>query len=85
MQRQNDQPVQSQSGDRVLSLGSVRVHNAHLQSGQFTSGRCRACSEGLEGIMEAPPPVPEPPVVEGDGDDEERDPSLPHGSWENTR
>ncbi len=82
MSRPNDESVQSESGDRVLSLGAVRVHNGHLQSGRTITKGCVVCSEGLEGFMASAPKVKEKPeVAEGDGADSEEDAALASGSW----
>ncbi len=82
MQHTNDQPVQDEGGVRVLSLGSMRIHNLHLQSGRSTDRvLCRICSEGLEGALARTPdrPVEKPEVVESDGADAEGDATPPLG------
>ena len=82
MPRQNAETVRSEGGDRVLSLGAVRVHHDHLQSGRAWSGGCPVCVEGLEGFMETVAPVPEKlEVAEDNGGDEEGDSSLSSGGW----
>ena len=66
----------------LLNTRAVRVHNAHLSSGQSASAGCAVCGEGLEGAM-APiaGPRQEPQVDEGDGGDTKDDPTLPPGGW----
>ena len=83
MQRPNDAGIQSPSGDRVLNLGTVRIHNRHLQSGLATRGTCPVCTGGLESVLEeiAPKPVAEPEVVESDGGDQADDAPPPFDRW----
>lgn len=75
MQQKNDVLIQDEGGDRRLSLGAVRIHNRHLQSGGTTAFGCRICEGGLEAAFEdiAGPPARE--VAEGDGDDKAGDAS----------
>ncbi len=80
MQGQDATPISSSGGDRVLSFGPMRIHNAHVQIGQPKASGCGVCSQGLESIMAAAPVVQEKPeVVAGDGDDKEGDASPPPG------
>ncbi len=82
MQRQNGQPVQSASDDRVLSLRAVRIHNAHISGGKYSTTTCPVCSQGLEGFMASPALVAPPEVAEGDGDDKEGNPPSPRSPWD---
>ncbi len=78
MSEKDAQSVPSQGGNWVFDLGALRVHNAHIQSGQFTSRSCGTCEEGLEGIMAPIAVVPKPDeVAEGDGSDAEDGAALP--------
>ncbi len=78
--------IQSSGGDRYLRTGPLRVHNGHLQSGITTIIGCRVCEQGLEGFMEeVRPAVEKPEMVKSDGVDEEGDPSLAPGGWDDPR
>ena len=86
MSRQDAEPVQGAGDHRVLRVGAVRVHNGHLQMGRGYTAGCGVCAEGLEGALAPFAPVPgKPAVAEGDGADEEEDPALASGSWEDSR
>ncbi len=82
MSRSDDVTVQGESGDRVLNLGAVRVHNRHLRSGISSSAACQVCSNGLEGAMETVRPRDKADeVAPSDGADEKEDPALPLSDW----
>ncbi len=86
MPRQDEKVVSSQSGNWVLDLGAVRVHNDHLSIGKSQAQGCPTCSQGLEGVMANIAAVDEEPeVVEGDGGDEEDDPALPRSRGRDSR
>ena len=79
----NTLSIQGEGGGRRLRFGTVRVHNAHLQSGRAIVDGCRVCAYGLEGILEAIPwkPDKEDEVAPGDGANEKEDTSPPFGGW----
>ena len=83
MSGQIDQPVRSQGGDRVLSLGALRFHHNHLQGRRKKAFGCLICEKGLEGVMAKVEERPAPPeeVAEGGGADEEGDAPSPYGAW----
>ncbi len=83
LQRSYDGTVQSARGDRVLKVGPVLVHNAHIQAGRATGSGCPICLQGLEGALATSIQdrldAAKPEVVEGDGADGSGDPSPPYG------
>ncbi len=83
MSRENEVLIPSPSGDRVIAFGAIRFHHSHLQSGRATGRGCGICSEGLGGALEADAQYQreEPKVAEGDGGDQEDDPTPPPDSW----
>lgn len=87
MQRQTDEFVPDESGDRVLNFGQVRVHNRHIQSGKLTSPTCAMCVDGLESAIapietfRAPSGTVE--LASGDGANKDGDPSPSSGDGEN--
>ena len=74
---------QGESGDRMLSLGSVRIHNRHVSGGRKSGSGCRICEGGLEGALAPVTPVPakEDEVAKGDGGDKKDDPTPPSDPW----
>ena len=81
MSRSSSRAVQHESRGRRISLRRILVHNSHIQAG-LPAGRCRVCSEGLEGILANAPRdrVSEPVVVESSGTDEEGSAAPPSGN-----
>jgi len=85
MSRQEHGSVQNPGPDRVLRLGTLNIHNHHVQRGRRTARTCRVCSEGLESVLapvvQATTGDEKPSDLESDGADEEGDASLPPDSW----
>ncbi len=73
LQRSADGTLQDESSGGMLSLGSMRLHNAHVADGRGVAGECRICSEGMGGVL-APVEARGPrglAVVESSGTDGE--------------
>lgn len=78
MQRQSKSVIPDASSEGLLSVRALRVHHAHLSSGQGENSGCGICRQGLAGAMEKTPTARKKlPVVEGSGVDKKDDSASP--------
>lgn len=68
LQRPGSRRRQGARGERVLQLGPIRFHNAHVASGRRFDPRCGLCGGSVEAV--APFVGEEKPPVQEDGVDE---------------